>query len=348
MRLEPEAKTAPLPCYGLETDVRSPVCTECPHFTGCHMLYHSNGARIPMSRIRFNTVPTDLRRQCVDREPDPEFVYINDLYARCHLAVFGKKFKASESLSAEAKSEVAKNAASLGCSIRLYMLTCMVGWNHHRTKILGATLDRDFSVKHLLGKAALERVRNYVDICRKEFGTFTLEAMDLLAKPPFDTTEAEQQMWRSEITAARFILQTKVRGIIGNPAKALYARHEMDLDPRWLATEPSYMTAVLTPYMAKRSGSESIQRHRYAVIQVIGVLKRKPNHARGVYFSRNLVIPKVLTQILGDYRLKPEHFECRFHEVSDMIEFWSALGLAIQQLNCLRTYYGPNLSETFF
>ena len=232
------------------------------------------------------------------------------------------------------------------CSIRLYFLANMVG-HRAQQQIILREVDRQqptrFNAKLLVGKVAEKRVDTYASLCRKDFGTFSASTLSVACKHDVEKNSLEHRMLNSEITAGRFITDWKITH--GGPVHpALYAEKETSLDPAWLATEPSYDKVVIQPYLARRCGSGLVQSHRFAVIQTIAQFKKHKAAAVLAFRTREAVMGKATQEVLRLLGHASGDFEIENEPVTDTLDYWTKLGLAIQHYNCLRFYRGePSL-----
>lgn len=347
------AVSTPLPCYGIELDLGDPTCQKCPHLRDCHKDSGERRDRIPLQKVEFQLIPPSFGQLVPLPGEDPEFVHINSVYSLCYQTVFGKHVHAN--LKREAP-QIAAAAARQNCSIRLYMLASMLGFQQAgiaRAKeeaaiekdVTAVTTQRPFTASMLLNKRAESSVSNFAHICRSRFGTFTLNAIDLLTERDQSNPGVEARMLQSEIIAAQHIVAIKSGE--GGPAEpSLYAMHEFNLDEHWLAVEPSYAQLVLYPKKAPNPPfptSQALERKRFAVKQTIAFMKRNPTAGLAAHVARNNIMQAALLRVLTGLRLPADTLEVDPDPVVDAFEFWKRLGWAVQHLHCLRIYYGKHI-----
>ncbi len=329
---------APLKCYGFELDLGTQRCQQCPHQTNCCAAMGKRANRVPLSKAAFNFVPkrykVNLNLEDVD---DPEYVNMNRVYTLCYLSIFNKH--SAESTN-EYRDQIAQNARELRCSIRLYMLAAMLGYSRHQDEVMGHT-DQAYAKamhpKFLINKRAFDYVQMYGDLCRKRFGGFTLTDLDVLHGGGVAADDVQTRILHSEIIAGKFIVAFHAnRG--GDVETELFQRYETALDPYWLATEPSYMTVVLEPFLKAKTGTKVQQNHRHNVIKTIGELKRRPSIGHATHLARTMIMPQPIERVLYAYRRTADDFEIETETVTNSFTLWRAIGRALQQLYCLNVY----------
>lgn len=330
----------PLSCYGLSLDLHDAVCQRCPHKVGCYNTMGRRKYRVSLDKAVFKLVPPEFRLAEPEPDEDPEFVHMDYVLDLCHRTIFGEHAKLRSGTLA---SEIARHARKARCSIRLFILANMVGHRARQSALTHHSPDRvyetPFSVNALVGERALKNAQNYADLCRNQFGTFTLRTVDMLTKTDRTGNDLETLMLKNEILAGSFILGMKIkRG--GAVSAALWQRHELDLDPHWLAIELSYMKEVIEPHLTASTGSPTIRRHRHNVVQVHRELKRNRNAAVAVHYARENIMAEAVRNVLAPYHFAPDHFEVSAEPLTDAFEFWKELARAIQHYYCLRLLKG--------
>lgn len=334
--------SAPLACYGLEYVPTDPTCINCPHQQGCRYYHGTRAGRIPLSRAEFHLLPKSFNLPAADAPfDDPEIPQLERVYKDCFISVFNRVSPSSDRVArfAEAIVDAARRA---NCSIRLYMLSNMVGHRAQQERFLSVN-DRQsptrFSAKMLVGKIAENRVKTYADLCRKDFGTFTPSSLSVLANHDVEKNSLSQQMMNSEVEAGYFIVDWKISS--GGPVEEpLYREKELALHPVWLATEDTYKSKVIQPYLEKRCGTQAIQNHRFSVIQTMTEFKKNKGVAVLAFKTREDVMRKATQEVLRMFGHTTEDFEIADEPVTSSVEYWRMLGLAIQHYNCLRYYRG--------
>jgi hypothetical protein len=333
---------APLSCFGLEHQAADPRCVRCPYQADCrrHMGFRLN--RVPLSQATFSFLPAgyEARFSGVDDE-DPETPELERVYALCHETVFGRS--PADCRMSRHRETILANVRRADCSLRLFLLANMVGHQKMENERVAATAlapIRRFGIRLLTDSRAVERARMYAELCRKQFGTFTLSTLMTLSERNTDDNDLEQRLLDSEVTAGRWLIGHKIHHE-GPPYALFYEREEMKLDPYWLAIEDSYKTLVLDH---SEPDSREQRRHRHAVAQTIGYLKRHRNISAAVFKARQEIMPQALSRVLEHYGYRPEDFEIEDKPVTDPLEIWVTLGLAIQHFNLLNYLHGePSL-----
>jgi hypothetical protein len=176
----------------------------------------------------------------------------------------------------------------------------------------------------------------YAELCRKQFGTFTLSTLSVLSETNNDANDIEQRLLSSEVTAGRWLVGHKmIHG--GPPYDLLYECEEMNLDPYWLAIDDSYKTLVLDK---NPKSSQELRRHRYSVVQSIGYLKRHRNIAITVFRARQQMLPQAVARVLDHFGYQVDDFEVEDKPITNPLELWVLLGRAIQHFNLLNYLQG--------
>lgn len=339
----------PLPCYGLEHSPVAPDCIACPHKVPCADNHGKRKNRVPLSRAVFRLVPAAYNH-VYDKveEVDPEIPEIKRLFTLCLATVFNKKLKQIDVNSSIGKhaEEIVQLAAEAGCSLRLFMLANMVGFAAERAeqeRIGASSRAKPFTAAQLTGKKALNRALLYAEVCRNQFGTFTLSALSSLSENDYEEKSIESAMLRSEISAGKFIVDYKIRHD-GPPYEALFSSEELRLDPHWLAVEDNYRVTVLEQHLKTGTVSEALKNHRFATAQVIGHLKKHRNTAISLFLTREANMATAIRTVLGMFNLTPEDLEVEATPIKDPLVVWTNVGRAIQHARVLR-YLETNQPE---
>lgn len=238
------------------------------------------------------------------------------------------------------RAQIAQQAATLNCSIRLYIQAAMVGFLRTRDELMGHTenaVSGHVSAKYLTTTRARNNVKVYADYCRRHFGTFNVTQLDTVTDINLLDRDIATRMLNSEIMAAKEIINFKLtRG--GEPEGPMYATLELHLDPHWLAIEPSYTKFVLEPYKTHKKGSPAQKHHRFNVLSTLGHLKRHRSAGRAVHIQRGLNMPEALKNVLQTYRHSMHDFEMASKDVTNAFEFWKSLARALAHVRCLDDY----------
>lgn len=332
--MERIAIEVPKPCYALEFDLSSQVCQECEFQRQCFEALGPRRNKITLDKIEFKLVPKSYGLDNI-RVEDPELPTLERTYILCHQTIFGRRPK---DRIGQHKNSFLANVKLAGCSIRLFMLTNMIAFKQQQKDIARHT---ERGIKHYYSSVmfthanAVSRVDMYREMCRKEFGTFDLSALDTLTEGGYAENDVERRMLQSEITAARFTVGFKIRRG-GPPWRYLYEAQEFNLDPYWLATEPTYREIVLKPYMAGERASKALNNHRYAVTQVIAQMKKKKDWAIAIFQARERIMPRAVADVVHAFGFGPKDFEIDAEPVTSVSDFWVFLSRAMQHVHCLR------------
>jgi hypothetical protein len=268
--------------------------------------------KVPLDRVRFELARPEL----VEAE-DPDQADVAATYATCYRQVFGKP---GDRLRLEAARRLGAVARREGVTLRLYLFAAMLAFRD-------ANPDRRCYANHLLGPAASRHVSLYRRTAAQRFGVFDLTALLTMTGPIED---ASQALELSEGLAALWIVGHRLHHGKGAVA-SLYAARELALDPRWLATEPTYKRWLSS---GEAGATDELLRHRHRVSQA------------GVAWTveRERVLPKVLARVLWRYEIRLVDLEAE-SPVRQPLAFWAALGDALLQRACLRFLDG---GETAF
>jgi hypothetical protein len=316
--------------------------------------------QIPLRKAVFNLMPEKLDdTSAVYETEDPEYSSMHRVYTLCYMTIFNKSPKNAHRVL-EYRDEIASEARQAKCSIRMYMLAAMLGYERERERAAeGAAatghVDREYSVemhpKFLVNKRAAQYVEIYGDLCRQQFGTFNASELNMLMRGQRGViTELHTKILYSEVIAGKFIVAMKANRA-GQVEEELYRRFETALDPHWLAVEPSYVEQIISPFIRERFGTKTEQNHRHNVISVLKLLKEKPTAGSAVHFARSAVMPQAVERVLATHRYNPDDFEIEASTVTNAFAFWKDLGRAIQQMYCLSVYRSQieeNPEEPYF
>lgn len=297
---------------------------------------------VPIDVVAWNLVPEQFKTTIEEDEGgDPEIARMQKVYTTCYLHIFEKH----DNTSVEPyRAEIIRAVRELKCSIRTFFLSAMLGYVHRRRDAVGHLegIGGKFTPKFLSTKSAITLAKNYADLCRAQFGTFTTDDLLRTGDSGAATPEMVQAMERSELVAAKFIVAAKAgdKTIYNTVEQDLYRRLELHLHPHWLAIEPSYKELVLDSYLARKEGTTHQKQHRYNVIQALRHFKRYPTAGHAAFIARTHAMPKVVTKVLAHYRYDANDFMITNTTQTDSFEFWKELGRAIQQLYAYRLYHG--------
>lgn len=333
---QPTAVKAPLPCYGTGYSAKDAECAACPHRPGCMEIMERKLRYVPLRLAKFDLVPPDydLVYEKTFAE-DPEIAAMQRTYVACYRTIFGKHPPDSAQSRAPQIADAAKRN---DCSIRLYLLACMLGHSIHQgtlKELAGRAKAAPFTVRHLTGKIAEGRAKMFRETCAKEYGTFSVSSLDTLSGLSLDKDSPEYKVLTSEVKVGHFIVDYKI-GQGGPVYQALYRELETTLDPLWLAIEESYKVTILDGHLARPRGTDTEKSHRFAVTQAITYLKKHKQAGLMVHITRQDLMPKAIREVLSLFGYGVDDFEIENTPVTDPINLWVTLGLAIQHHQCLK------------
>ena len=318
---------APLPCYGLEHDNEDAMCQACPHELGCIEDAGRRSKVIGVKDALFQIVPDSKRYKGAD---DPDVESIDDVYTASYLLVFSRHPQDTVTRWPKLTAHIIRVAKELQCSIRMAMTATMFGFKE-------ANPDRVFYSNMMSGDKIASRVKLYRDACRAKFGHFDISALESLSGQKLETLEDE--MLRSEVLFGKHVVGFKMRSG-GDPFEPFYLMHEIELSPMWLAIEETYLKTILIKHLDGATSSKQKMRHRHAVSQAHGELKRSKQKARMAFYARDNIMTTAVDQVLQAHGMSPSHFETSVKQVSDIGRFWSKLGIAIQHFRCYEFLHG--------
>jgi len=281
--------------------------------------------RVNVDEAHFKLLPAPLDRSVAhDRETDPDIANIEKVYDFCHKWVFGHKPK--DRLPAN-KGILLSLIREANVSIKLYLLTNMLAWEdtHH-------TLP--FRARALTGPSAVHLVKTWAKAANERFGVFNTTSLDLMAESKIEDQDFEVRLRNSEVTAGSWITGYKMTSS-GNLAHKLYTVKELDLDPHWLAIEPTYIEMILHPWVngtISRNVDETTRRHRYNAVQIHGQLKREKRRAILMFLTREKIMPLAIRRVLEQRGYVPNDFKVENGSFTNPIKFWAQLGVAMQQI----------------
>lgn len=353
--MERQPQKTPLPCFGLEHDAHDPQCQACPHAQDCVVYMGSRANKVTLDRLKFDIVPEKFRKDALDMD-DPELPHLQRLYVDCHLSVFQKSPLDSDNVShIRIREAVAKNANKSQCSVRMFMLANMVAHKIHNQHVIEHTEKlraSPFRAKLLTGELSIKRARTYQEMCRDQFGTFSLTSLAVLTDGD-DKDDLAATMLSSEITAAKWVVRYKIFNG-GPPEISLYESEEIQLAPEWLAIEQSYIDLILKPYIEHKTKCTPTQeQHRFNVFRVHSYYKRHIPSQRLAWLTRQSILPATVKQVLSIFRHTPDDFLFpRTPPVTDPMQFWKSLALTIRHYHCWLylngspSYFTPRRNET--
>ena len=337
----PSSIAKPLECFGDGYQATDMDCAVCPHRQRCMVVMGKRRTHVPLSAAQFKLVP-DSYELVYEKTfiEDPEIADMPRTYIACYRTLFAQHPKDTSRVQQEADS-IARAARRNDCSVRLYMLACMMGHaveQSQRVKHNGRNAV-PFLVKHLLGKIPETRAKMFRDLCAKDYGTFSVSALSTLTGTLVDKSSPEYKLLTSEIKAGQFIVDWKSKQ--GGPVyEALYSELELTLDPMWLAIEDSYKVYVLDPYQENHRGTDMEKSHRHAASMSINYLKKHKQAGIMAFQARESIMNKALGSVLSLIGYGLDDFLIENEPVTDTIGMWVSIGLAVQHHQCLRYLNG--------
>lgn len=322
--LKPVAQKADPSCLGRHQDLRTHECQVCLLKLECGVLMGPESTGTRLSEYRWDFLPAGYRK-CITSARDLE-----NAYYTAHQTIFGRPPK---DRLGRLREVVVAAAAQVPCSVRLYLLTCMIAWSE-REELLVDTEQKaqpsPFGLKVLTQPLGLQWANRYLRLCRRTYGSEDLSSLDKIVDGNFDKSDLYRRFLDSEIAAGRFIVAWKFR-YEGLPWTALYAKLETALDPEWLAIEKTFRPILYGP---------NLTRFRHLISRRHGFLKKHPRAAIAVFRCREDVFPQAVDRVLADYGLKPSDFFLHDDVVFTPLQFWVWLGKTIQHLEMVRAQNG--------
>jgi hypothetical protein len=321
--LQPIAQKADPPCLGKEQDLREFKCQRCPLKKECAQLMGLEVTHIRLSDYPWSFLPPGYQKllmACSEAER---------LYYESHETVFKKPPR--HGLGEEA-SRIANWAAQVPCSTRLYILTCMVGFVETQKLLTeeGKALPSEFRPSLLTQKRGYELARRFLGICRRRYGSEHITSLDKIVDGDYGESDLSRRFLGSEVLAGKFLIEYRIWHA-GSAWSSLYAKHETDLDPDWLAIEKTYRPFLMegdrTPF-------------RSNVLRRLNHLKKHRRAAIAVFRCREATFPEALEKVLSGYGLKPSEFWLGEGDIDAPLKVWTNLGGAIQHLEMLKAFDG--------
>lgn len=340
--IEREPKKAPLPCFGLEHDKYDKECQACPHAEACveHMASRVN--KVPLDRLRFDIIPEAFRHHTFAHYEleDPELPYLQRLFSDCYASVFHKN--PTENIS-RYRDQIAISARRVPCSVRMFILSNMVAHEINENVVMEHTEKgraARFTGNLLTGALAVKRACEYQKMCQDRYGTFSLKSLEIISDD--DKDSIEETMMLSEQTAGNWLVAYKIhnRAPKIEMFQGLYADKELQLAPEWLALEESYSELILKPYLSTKTGSETLQRHRFSASQCLTRYKQRPSIGRYAWLARQQTLKETVRVVLANFGYHPEDLLYPQEPIRNIFEFWIELGTVIRHNHCWRFLNG--------
>jgi hypothetical protein len=288
--------------------------------------------RVTVDQTPFDFLPPRLGSAIGDNDvydSDPSAGCIEEVYAFCHHWVFQRKAPGKVGLHTKA---VLNRVRESGTSIKLFFLANMLGWKESRPT------DK-FRANVLTGDFAVRQVKTFASVCRERYGTFDTVALDNLTGSNIADEDFEHLLHKSEMEVGTWVIGYRLLKS-GNVAANLYKEKELDLDPYWLALEPSYFDLVLRDHLADPAaasgGCPVLREHRHRAVHILGRLKHSARSAVTVFRTKERVMPDVIKRVLALRGLRSIDFMVEQTPQRQTIRFWEYLARAIQQFECLK------------
>ncbi len=309
-------------CFGVNRVDDDPVCQACRFRVDCAVFMGKRDGKTPLSSAKFAFVPDGL----IAKYPKVKSSSGTDrIYTMCHVAVFGTQ---PVSLPGLLGREIEKRAKEAGCNLELFVYTNMMGRQKTQPdcKFYPSMLTGDFSVK---------QIETWRELCIHKFSHFTLKTLSASLDERVYDDSLENRMEAAETRAGTFIIRHKLTST-GAAYPALYDKYEQWLDPVWLATEETYYNYRLKGISHKSTGGGPVEAHRFAAAKERANLKRHKRQAIAAFEQREASMPAAIRTVLGRFGLFADDFDYPDKEITDPIQFWTKLGLAVQQWECIK------------
>ena len=297
-------RPSPLPCFGLEYDLRDERCQQCPHNSACAVHSESRANKVPLDLVKVQLKeggPIDIKKDDLNQ-------YIQATVSR----MLGQTVK---KLSEAQLDDLDSQAADLGVEPRLYVMAVVTG---HKV----SSPDRQFYASHLTGPIAAKRVQLYRGECASRYGMFDQEALSRVTQ-----VRGHPKLQDSEDLAAAYVIGHCAR-LGGDALACLYEDRELGLDPLWLATEPTYSAWV----RSTGESTDEVEKHRRHVAQA----KKWSSEAAK---SRNACVLPAIRAALETHYLSLSDFYGP-EVVTNAAKLWVRLGYAIARMSDLSNIAG--------
>jgi len=273
--------------------------------------------RVTLDQVRFDLLPSTFPHGSLQSNRRRDLA---TLYQTIYRQVFGSE--AVGNLH-EISDSVTTFARLAGLSIAQYMLINMAGFQL-------SWPDKTFTAKCLVDNRAPYRTKIYAEACREKFGSIDVDSIDNLTGQDNAFYDLQRRMLDAEKQAGAWIINWKMQND-GPPYEALFDALETKLDPNWLAIEPRFQPRMLRLIQHVCDTQE----HR-TIGETFHRLKKRSYEARGNFLARQAIMPGAVESVLSDYGFTPSDFERQDSPVTDPLQFWHRLALAIQHFSCLK------------
>jgi hypothetical protein len=319
------AVKAPLTCFGLSYKKADPMCKACPHAADCRVYMGNRLSRIAVSDAKFSIVPQGFTATRHMEETNKTYRDIEAIYCECHFQVFGSHPTGYVGIYCEKLFQLAELCK---VSVPLFVLISMFGHSE-------AYPTTAFSPSMLVDNHAAVRVNRYADACKQKFGAVNAKLLDMLTNGDLDVYNLSKRMLDSEIKAGRWIIDYKLYHQ-GPPFEPMFDDIENLLDPCWLATETRYEQRMKLYSTRSVQPKDILDQDTYhSALTVYARMKKFKYEAICNHQTRENILPKAVGQVLHAYGYTAHDFEIEDKPISDPLQFWNRLAIAIQHLECL-------------
>lgn len=363
---------APLACFGLEHSPLDRGCQACPHEKDCLKYMGKRANKTPLNELRFDLLSDEMDNLVPEQAGDSfPLALLRSIYAASYRTVFGNDPPLRDSVDCY-RDEIVDNAHTADCPVAMFILSNMVAQLISEKTIIaeqagiakqavcierailaGKDLTDDdvflveqvisssaqkrhigrFYAKLLVGQRAISRAIAYAKLCNDRYGSFSIYTLGVLNEEDYEAKDMEKGMLKSEVTAGLFLVDHTVHHSTP-PLAALYAEKELELDPVWLATESSYVTAVLDPYLKTKTDSKRLNDHRLNVIKAIARFRRRRSTRAFALRIRQRILPLAVDSILSDSGVRSKDLLYHVNPVRDPLTLWIHTGQALQHYHC--------------
>lgn len=318
---------SPLSCFGLEYSPANEVCQQCKFQKDCRKYMGRRENRVTLGHAEFQLTPGSL-------EYGVEAFNFVGMYRVAYERVFDHpappvNLKTLKAKFPDFQKTLLELAKSLNVGVETYITASMMAFDSRNIE------GRVFNPQILFRPSNAKQIEKYKKFAIKEMGTFDAGSLETLIYGE-STESISSRLLRSEIVAGEWIVGYKIRNA-GSGIKHLYEARELSLDPIWLATEESYWELILKGDTVR--GADSVSNHRHAVNRIRRLLKKdgQAQHAKAryVFELRNKIMPRAVETVLSRHGLHPDDLEREATPVTNSLQMWERVGLAIQHLRCL-------------
>ena len=317
-------------CFAMEYNPRERKCLGCAEKTRC---YEAMDCRVPLTALTFKLAPEKVAMDTATGNVNQDMA--NDTYRHAFYSVFHAWPMAD--LGKDWNSAII-NAKAANIDLKTFIITVMAAYKITHPKA-------PFYVNNITSATSIDKVESFKKLCLKNSAVFDSTTLGLVLGEDFEDCSIESKLLNSESVVGSYIAGFKMR-FGGSALKDLYADKEFSLDPYWLAIEPSYTRLVLAPYCEDRKNNVDVnvsldtQRHRHNVLQTRQMLMQKPRLATSVFAARERVMVRAVESVLKKHGLRGTDMYHKDEPVTDALQFWSAIGYVLQQLECNKVLQG--------